>query len=215
MDAQKPDHGWENRPKATVAIDILPRTRIETWGELQHGTNFSFQRWRTGILLARRMKPILRAHHHDIDQDKEYYLALSGGYEYLHTVQNGSTRIESRVIAQVTPHVVIAGVLLSDRNRGEFRWVDTVYDFRYRKKIVLSRPIQAHRFRFTPYGSGEVYYDRNHHSWNQNQVAFGVQFPHKKQWMLDTYLLHENCTTCEPHSINMLGVTLNLFFRQP
>ena len=32
--------------------------------------------------------------------------------------------------------------------------------------------------------------------------------------MLDTYLRHQNCTSCVPHSVNMVGVTLNLYFRQ-
>ena len=43
---QSPETGWEDRPKVTAVIELLQRTRIETWGELQHGLNFSFQRWR-------------------------------------------------------------------------------------------------------------------------------------------------------------------------
>jgi hypothetical protein len=90
----------------TVAIDLLPRTGIETWGELQHGLNFSFQRWRGGAILNRRMKPILKPHRRDIDENNEHYLVFGAGYEYLHTVQNGSTNIENRIIAQATPRVL-------------------------------------------------------------------------------------------------------------
>src|SRR5215467_11465698 len=57
--AQAPDTGWEDRPKLMADIGLLPRTRIQAWGELQHGLNFSFQRWRTGFLVNRLMKPIL------------------------------------------------------------------------------------------------------------------------------------------------------------
>lgn len=80
---------------------------------------------------------------------------------------------------------------------------------------MISDRLQAGRFRFTPYGSGELYYDRNHHSWNQNQYGFGMQFPYKKRLMLDTYLLHQNCTSCSQNPVNMIGATLNLYFRQP
>jgi hypothetical protein len=59
---QTPDTGWEDRPKVTAAVELLRQTGIETWGELQHGLNFSFQRWRGGAILNRRMKPILKPH---------------------------------------------------------------------------------------------------------------------------------------------------------
>jgi len=32
--------------------------------------------------------------------------------------------------------------------------------------------------------------------------------------MLDTYWLRESCTSCSHGSVNMIGVTLNLYFRQ-
>jgi Protein of unknown function (DUF2490) len=211
---QTPDIGWEERPKITAITELLPRTRIEIWGELQHGSNFSFQRWRGGGLLERRMKPIVKAQGIYIDVNNEHYLVFAGGYEYLHTVQDGSKRIENRVIAQVTPRLLVGRVLLSDRNRTEFRWVNGAYDFRYRNKVVILGRLQRGTFKLRPYASGELYYDRNHHSWNENRYGFGVQFPYKKRWMLDTYLLHQNCTTCSPTSVNMIGVTLNLYFRQ-
>ena len=166
---QTPHTGWEGRPKVTATVELLPRTGIETWGELQHGWNFSFQRWRGGAILSRRMKRILKPHRLDINPNNEHYLVFGAGYEYLHTVQNGSKKIENRIIAQVTPRVLMAGVLLTDRNRTEFRWINGAYDFRYRNKVVISDRLQAGAFRFTPYASGELYYDRNQHSWNQSQ----------------------------------------------
>jgi uncharacterized protein DUF2490 len=191
---------------------LLPGTRLQSWGELQHGVNFSFQRWRTGAILSHRMKPILNFHREEINEENKHYLVFGGGYEYLHTVQNASTKIENRIIAEATPRVLFTGVLLADRNRGEFRWVNGVYDFRYRNKLVISDRLQVRGFRFTPYGSGELYHDRNHHSWNQSQYGFGIQFPYKKSLMLDTYLLHQNCTSCSHNPVNMLGATLNLYF---
>jgi hypothetical protein len=210
--AQDPDTGWQARPKLTVNIELLPGTRISTWGELQHGVNFSYQRWRTGAMLTHRLKPIVNSHP-EIDEDDDHYLVLGAGYEYLHTVQNSSKRIENRTIAEATSRVHLRRVRLRDRNRTEFRWVNGVYDFRYRNKVMIRIPVHV-GFTFTPYGSGELYYDRNHHSWNQNQYGFGVEFPYKKRLLLDTYLLHQNCTTCSQQSENMLGLTLNLYFRR-
>src|SRR5262249_38520810 len=84
---QGPDTGWEVRPKLTANTDLLARTRLHTWVELQHGVNFSFQRWRSGAIISRRLRPILKQHRQYIDQENEHYLVFGGGYEYLHTVQ--------------------------------------------------------------------------------------------------------------------------------
>jgi hypothetical protein len=213
--AQSPDTGWETRPKLIADIELLPRTRIQAWGELQHGVDFSFQRWRTGFLINRRMKPISKAHRQDIDAEKEHHLVFGAGYEYLHTIQNGSLKIENRILTQITPNYLAPGdILITDRNRVEFRWVNGAYDVRYRNKLVVQHDFEFHNFRFAPYASGELYYDRNHQSWNQNQYGGGIQFPYKKLLMVDAYLLHQNCTSCSPPSINMVGLTLNLYFRQ-
>ena len=213
--AQSPDVGWQGRPKLVADIELLPRTRLQAWGELQDGIDFSFQRWRTGFLLNRRLKPILKQHRQDIDAEKEHHLVFGAGYEYLHTIQNGSLKIENRIITQLTPNYLAPGdILITDRNRVEYRWVNGAYDVRYRNKLVVQHTFEFRNFQFAPYGSGELYYDRNHQSWNQNRYGGGVQFPYKKLLMVDTYLLHQNCTSCSQSSINMLGLTLNFYFRR-
>src|SRR5690242_8172974 len=111
---------WEARPKVVAAVDLLPRTRLETWIEFQEGLDFSFHRWRTGALISRRLKPILNLHLQDIDADKNHSLVVGGGYEYLHTMDQGKLTIENRIIAQATPQIVLAGLTLGNRNRTEF-----------------------------------------------------------------------------------------------
>jgi hypothetical protein len=135
------------------------------------------------------------------------------GYEYLRTTQNDQTKSENRIIIQATPRYIPgAGFLLTDRNRIEFRWVNGSYDARYRNKLTLDRHLRLKKLGFTPYASGELFYDRNHHSWNENQYAFGVQMPYKRHLMLDTYYLRQNCTTCSQDPLNVFGLTLNLYF---
>lgn len=119
------------------------------------------------------------------------------------------------MIIQATPRYhPAARIVLQDRNRVEFRWVDGAFSARYRNKLTAQQPFTANGSRFTPYASGELFYDGKHHSWNENQYAFGVQLPYKKRLMLDTYYLRQNCTTCSEQHINVLGVTLNLYFKR-
>lgn len=213
---QAPDTGWQIRPKLVADIELIPRTRLQIWGELQDGVNYSFQRWRAGAMLDRRMRPILRPHKPSIDEENNHYLVFGAGYEYLHTIQNGRSRRESRIIVQATPNYAIPGnFLLSDRNRVQLRWANGVYDFRYENRLMIQRPLEAGNFKFTPYVSGEIRHDRDRHSWDESRYGFGVQFPYQKRLMVDTYLLHQNCPTCSQTHDNMVGITLNLYFRRP
>jgi len=160
------------------------------------------------------MKPILNLRLRDIDEDIDHFFVVGGGYEYLHTIDQGRLTIENTIIAQATPHIVLSGLTLSNRNRTEFRWLNGVSNFRYRDRLTVIRQSEVRTFRFAPYGYGELFYNSTLHSWNQREYAAGVQFPYKSRLMLDTYWLRESCTSCSHGSVNMIGVTLNLYFRQ-
>lgn len=211
---QTQDTEWEARPKVVSAIDLLPRTRLETWLESQQGLDFAFRRWRAGGLLSRRMRPILNLALRDIDEEDNHYLVLGGGYEYLHTIQGSKLTIDNTIIAFATPHIQFSGFVLGDRNRVEFRWLNGVYNYRYRNKLGLIRQLQAGALRFAPYGSAELFYNSSRRTWNDREYASGVQFPYKSLLMLDTYWLHERCPSCTPSSVSMIGVTLNLYLRR-
>ena len=202
-------------PKLNAAVELVPKTRIELWGQRQDGEDFDFNEWKVGALVSYRMKQILKPHRADIDEENEHHLVLGAGYEYLQTDQDDKTKREHRIILQSTPRYLHhTGLLLQDRNRVELRWVDGNFSARYRNKLTVQRDFKVDTFRFTPYASGELFYDGDHHSWNKNQYSFGVQLPYKKRLMLDTYYLRQNCTTCSQDPLNVVGVTLNLYFRR-
>ncbi len=207
-----PSEFW---PKLTAAVEVGPKTRIQFWGQRQDGEDFDFNEWKVGALISYRMKQIGKPHRRDIDEENEHNLVFGAGYEYLQTDQNDQTEREHRIILQSTPRYLHGtGLLLQDRNRVELRWVNGNFSARYRNKLTVQRGIKVDKVRFTPYASGELFYDGNHHSWNQNQYAFGVQLPYKKRLMLDTYYLRQNCTSCSQDPLNVFGVTLNLYFRR-
>ena len=166
-----------------------------------------------GAKLSYRMRRIFIPSRRDNDEENQHVLVIAAGYEYLHTSQNSKVKNENRFGLSGTGHFTPGGgFLLTDRNRIEFRWVDGTYNFRYRNKVVIDRHFEAGDFSFIPYASGEMFYDRNHHLWNENQYIW-VAVPHKKLLMVDAYYLHKNCTTCNPTSVNVLGLTVNLFLK--
>jgi Protein of unknown function (DUF2490) len=213
--AQTQEQFWEAWPSVKANFELRSRMRLQLFGELENGEEFPFLQWKAGALFNYRMKRILRLRQADIDEEHDHALVVGGGYEFLDTAQGDKKKREHRIIFQATPRYVPgADISISDRNQVEFRWVNGVYDVRYRNRLTVDRPFKLNGFRFTPYTSGELFYDRNHHSWNENRYAFGVQLPYKKRLMVDTFYLRQNCTTCSQNPLNVWGITLNLYFRR-
>jgi Protein of unknown function (DUF2490) len=202
-------------PQLSATYTFPPRLGVKVYTEKHDGEDVSQSQWKVGALLSYRMKRILKRHREDIDEENEYNLVVAGGYEFIRTEQESGTKREHRVFIQTTPKYMLpAGFLLQDRSRAEFRWTDGTYNFRYRNKLIAQRAFKVNNFRYTPYASGELFWDRNKQVWNQNHYAFGVQIPYKKLLMLDTYYLRQNCTTCNPDPLSVFGVTLNFYFRK-
>ena len=199
-------------PKFQANIDLAPRVGVQVYTEKHNGEDFSFKQWKVGGMVSYRVRRMLHPFIEDIDHENQYNLALAGGYEFINTEQSTGNKHEHRIIVQGTPKYMLpAGILVQDRNRNEFRWTDGTYDFRYRNKLTVDRAFKIDKFRLTPYASGELFWDRNHHEWNENQYAFGLQIPYKKLLMVDTYYLRQNCTTCSQNPLNVFGIKINVY----
>ncbi|HET6862416.1 MAG TPA: DUF2490 domain-containing protein [Pyrinomonadaceae bacterium] len=202
-------------PSVQVSFDPQPRIGVQLLFEKHNDEDVSRAQWKISAIASYRMKRILNRHRDDIDPENEYNLAVGGGYEYVRTEQTSGNKIEHRVIFQTIPkYVPFWGILVQDRSRAEFRWVDDVYNFRYRNRLTVDREFKLNKVRLTPYVSGELFWDRNHHAWTENQYKFGVQLPYKKLLMLDTYYLRQNFTTCSQDPLSVFGIRLNLYFKR-
>ena len=84
---------------------------------------------------------------------------------------------------------------------------------RYRNQLTVERGFRERGVRLIPYAWGELFYDSQTHSWNENRYAFGVQLPYKRLFMLDNYYQRQNCTIGTPKHLNVWGMTLNFYFR--
>jgi hypothetical protein len=205
--------GTEVWPEVDGHVQFSPNFRVLSFAGTQQAVGFPYEQWYAAAGLGYQFKHILKHHLENIDPDKEHYLVVAGGYEFLQTIQSGKTKDESRVVLEAVPGFrTPAGFLMRDTNRIEFRWVNGVYSTRYRNKLAVERDFLARGFRFTPYASAEAFYDVTKGSWNEEYYAGGVQWPYKRLLMLDTYYLLQKCPTCKPANVNVAGVTLNFYF---
>jgi hypothetical protein len=207
--------GTETRvePEVDAHVNFVSPWRVLAFTGLEQGVGFAYQQWYTAAGLGYQLKPILKPHLENIDPDKEHHLVFGGGYEFLGTTQSGKTSDENRLGLDLLFHYRLsARFLLVNRNRVEFRWVDGVYATTYRNKLAIEHDFLVQGFRFTPYGSAEVFYNGAQSSWNLELYTAGIQWPYKHLLMLDTYYQRQNCTTCNPKNWNDAGVSLNFYF---
>ena len=201
-------------PEVDAHVELPSHFRVLAFLGLEQGVGFPFQQRYAAAALGYQFKPILKPHLENIDPDKEHYFLFGGGYEFLRTTQSGKAKDEDRITLDGTFNFrPIARFLVNDRNWIEFRWINSVYSTTYRNRATVERDFLTHGFRFTPYGSAEVFYNGSMHSWNEQWYTAGIQWPYKNVFMLDTYYQRQNCPTCNPTNWNVAGVTLNFYFR--
>jgi len=200
-------------PEADAHVQLASNWRVLSFVGLEQAAGYPFQQWYVAAAIGRQIKPILRPHWENIDSDKEHYLLLGGGYEYLRTTHSGEVSNENRITFDVTPSLrPVSRLLLRDRNWTELRWINGTYSTTYRNMVVAEVDLRVHDIRFTPFGTAEFFYDSPKDSWDQEWYTGGVQLPYKRVFMLETYYRREHCPTCTPHNWNAGGATLNFFF---
>jgi hypothetical protein len=210
---QTPETAGEFWPAADIHAQFRDNLRLEGFGGLKKGEDFSYQQADVGVGLGYQWKRFTGPHLENIDPDKESFLVAGVGYEYIRTIQPGKDQDEDRIAIQVTPRFrPPADFLLTDRNRVEFRWVNGDYSTRYRNQLTVERGFFVHEFRLDPYASAEFFYDISKSSWSEERYSAGIQLPYRHLLMVDLYYLRQNCPTCSPEHLNVLGLTVNVYF---
>jgi hypothetical protein len=200
-------------PEADFHAQFQPNWRVLAFSGLEQAVDYPYRQWYAATGLGYQAKPIVREHLLNVDPDKEHYLVVGAGYEFLRTTQSANIKHENRITIDVTPGFrPAARLLMRDRNWTELRWVDGKYSTTYRNQLSVERDFRVGGFRFTPNGSVEVFYDSPKHSWDEEWYTAGVQWPYKRLFMLDTYYRREHCVTCTPQNWNVGGITLHFFF---
>ncbi len=160
-----------------------------------------------------------------LDYNAHKRFVLRAGYRYSFAPGDEDDFQEHRIVTEQTfRHELPWAMLLSDRNRQDWRFVNGNFSFRYRNRVRLEREIRAWGRSFTPYGSVEGYYDTRFDVWNRNRLTAGAEFQLKrgfpllreltprKQVILDLYYTKQNDSRSQPHHVHAVGATLALHF---
>ena len=147
----------------------------------------------------------------DLNDDKRRPLVFESGYRII-TAPN--TPAENRALGSVTSHLpLMAGILLSDRNRADLDWQNAIFSWRYRNKLMLQRSVPISSYHFIPYLAAEPFYESQYHKWSSTDLYVGCLFPAGKITEVDGYYEHENNTGKSPNrQENLIGAALHFYF---
>jgi len=143
------------------------------------------------------------------------------GYRFGFSLGSNDRFREHRIVTEESLRKKIkSSILLTDRNRQDWRWVDGDFSFRYRNRLTAEKEFRLANRRITPYGSAEIFYDTRFSTFNRYRFASGIQIALRKfrseeplllilrkERVLDIYYLRQLDTRSEPKHINAIGVS--------
>ena len=204
-------------PEIDVYINLKPKVRLYLLGTVSKSVEDGELRNAQGF------EAQIGAH---VDYLPNEHVILRAGYRFGTSVgETAEPFKEHRLLTEQTLRKLLPGdLLLSDRNREDFRFVNGDFSFRYRNRVTLEREFHLFKERtVTPYVSGEMFYDTRYNTWNRNRLAVGVQtslrrgpirkllLP-KRQIILDLYYMRQNDSRSDIQHVNGVGAALTFYF---
>jgi hypothetical protein len=204
-------------PEIDVYVNVKPKIRLyfmaTTSRAVEDGEVFN----------SKAFEAQIGAH---IDYIPNKHVVLRTGYRFGTSLGDTSSPYkENRFLTEQTLRTMLPGsLLLSDRNREDFRFIDGDFSFRYRNRMTIEREFHLFKKRtITPYVSGELFYDTRYDTWNRNRLTAGVQtslrrgplmkmLMPKRQVILDLYYTRQNDSRSSTPHVNALGAALAFYF---
>ena len=215
--AQVPTTRNEFWPEIDVYISLKPKVRLFLLGTVSKSVEDG------ELFNAKAFESQIGIH---VDYIPNDHLILRTGYRFGTSVGETSEPFkEHRLLTEQTLRKLLRGdLLLSDRNREDFRFLNGDFSFRYRNRVTIEREFKVKKRTITPYVSGEIFYDTRYGIWNRNRLVVGVQtslrrgplrklLQPKSQVILDVYFFRQNDSRSDTPHVNGVGASLAFYLR--
>jgi len=207
--AQSEEQFW---PEIAVYIKVNQNMRLffQAVGDRENSEHTGAD---LGASIDFYLKPLFRLQRFivfQLDESRSRPLLLRAGYHYIPSVDSPT---EQRIVLEATPRFPLkSGVVVSDRNRADLRFIEGEFSWRYRNRLTIEREFAINSYNFWSYLRLEGYYDSNYNKWSTTATSFGFIFPIWKPSELEIYYEHKNQTGTSPNQqVNAVGLTLNLY----
>lgn len=211
-----PDTQKEFWPEVQAFIELNPKFRIFLNASVSKSVEDG------EILKGNAYEGLVGAH---LDYVPNQHFFLRVGYRFIKSLEDIDPYEEHRIVVEQHLRKLLKGdILLSDRNREDFRFVNGDFSFRYRNRLTLEREFIVKNRSLTPYASGEIFYDSRFDVWNRNRYSVGMVvsikrrhaplkmlFP-KRDVTLDLYYMRQNDSRSSPAQVNGFGIAVGIHF---
>ncbi len=144
-------------------------------------------------------------------QFASYFLGRVG-YEHV-SGTDGSAFTEQRALLEQTFRLYLpAQVITEYRTREDLRWLNTGFSARLRERLQVSRDFTIDGYKFTPYGSAEVYFDTRYGTFSRYRLTLGVTLPITRNLNIEPYVVRQDDWLPSGVLTNALGLTLTYAF---
>jgi hypothetical protein len=187
---------------------LYSATRQENLTEYSDGQVGAFVDFYTLDLLGRRV-------HQHADASRNKSLMIQAGYMLDRTPPDSpETSITHMPSIETHGRVELPGkILLSDRNRLDFRIVNSDYQPRYRNRLKVERNFKTGRFELNPYAHAEAFYDWHLNTFNRFRYTAGMEWTLTRHIILESYYTRQRDTAPTRKFTNALGLVAQFYFR--
>lgn len=211
-----PETRGEFWPELDVFLRLGEQSRLYArYGGTRSESLQAYSDGQIGIYFDRWLiNPIRFRHAVRQDVSLAKLLLLRAGYQFANP-RNGAVRpTEHMISAEGTGKLHLPWELLvSDRNRFDFRWINGDFRWRYRNRIKLERTFGEGIFQFTPYFHTEFFCSLDERQWNRVRYTAGGETAVTRRVAVDIYAARQNDWLQVTPKLHALGVALKLYFR--
>jgi Protein of unknown function (DUF2490) len=207
-------------PELEVYVNLNEDSRfvLEYSATREHDLG-SYENGLAGIYYDYYALPILRRELREMpDAARDKYLVFRIGYNYSQAPSYDKPNTQNILVLEVDPRAPLPwSVLLTDRNRLEFRTVNSNYEPRYRNRLRLERTFKVARFGLTPYADAEVFlqskYQPNERAFDERRYTAGMEWTIIRSLVLQGYYTRQRQTQPTIQYVNAVGATLQIHLR--
>ena len=200
-------------PELDMYIRLNPSTRIFLQASTVQNDDQAIE-GDFSVSVDLHLKPLVRKDDllARLDESKNRAFMLRAGYRRVqsYTAAANENRAQVEATVRYPLRALFGDVLVSNRNRVDFRDIGGVYSWRYRNRLTAERELSAGRARINPYARFEVSYDSRSESWSRNEWRTGSSFHMHKNAELDAYYAWQNNTGKD--QTHAVGAILTLYF---
>ncbi len=196
---------WQFHPDARLVFMAQhSRDRDVDYEDVEFATYFDYY--------VRRFKPMLFQRLLERDQSRAKRIVLRAAYLASRSISKSPVIVEHRPYIQGTLRWAFPyELLMSSRNRGQFRFSNGAYSWRYRNELKLERDFNIYRVPATPYAAAEVFYDSKSGTVNRFRYSAGFVIL-VQHWMeVEPYFTRQSTSQVQPRNENALGITLHFY----